>query len=221
MRVKTTGNAKPVCCRGEELETVREFTYLGSVITNDGGSSKDVDARIGKARTAFAQLKPVWRSKSFSLKTKLRLFESNVKSVLLYGCDTWGLTKHNMSKLQVFVNARLRYLLGIWWPRKIKNQELLEITGQEPIEITIRRRKWRWIGHTLRKPPTSITRTALDWNPQGKRHRGRPRLSWRRGVKKDLERANTTWQETKKIATNRRRWRLLTEALCSRVGEED
>ncbi|KAI8500287.1 hypothetical protein Bbelb_218530 [Branchiostoma belcheri] len=87
--------------------------------------------------------------------------------------------------------------------------------GQEPTEITIRRRKWRWIGHTLQKPPTSITRTALDWNPQGQRHRGRPRLSWRRGVRKDLERANVTWQETKKIAMNRKRWRLLTEALYS------
>jgi hypothetical protein len=29
-----------------------------------------------------------------------------------------------------------------------------------------------WIGHTLRKPPNSITRQALKWNPQGKRSRG-------------------------------------------------
>ncbi|KAI8490802.1 hypothetical protein Bbelb_315950 [Branchiostoma belcheri] len=80
-------------------------------------------------------------------------------------------------------------------------------------ETTIRRRKWHWISHTLRKPPTSITRTALDcWNPQGKHHRGRPCLAWRRGVRKDLERANrkdleranVTWQETKKIAKNKK-----------------
>ncbi|XP_078603943.1 uncharacterized protein LOC144877771 [Branchiostoma floridae x Branchiostoma japonicum] len=221
MRVKTVGNAKPVCCRGTELEIVKEFTYLGSVISSDGGATKDVDARIGKAKAAFAQLKPVWRARNISLRTKLRIFESNVKSILLYGCETWGLTQLNTSKLQTFINARLRYILGIWWPQKISNEDLLERTGQEPVEVSIRRRKWRWIGHTLRKPPSSITRTVLEWNPQGKRRRGRPRLSWRRGVKKDLEHADTTWQETKKTAGDRRRWRRLTEALCSRRGKED
>ncbi|XP_073670704.1 uncharacterized protein [Paramisgurnus dabryanus] len=221
MRVKTTGKAKPVCCRGIELETVKEFTYLGSVISNDGGATKDVEARIGKAKAAFAQLKPVWRARSISLKTKLRILESSVKSILLYGCETWGLTQLNIKKLQTFINSRLRFILGIWWPRKISNQDLLEKVGQEPVEITIRRRKWRWIGHTLRKPPASITRAALEWNPQGKRRRGRPRLSWRRGVIKDLTRANTSWQEVKKTTHDRKRWRHFTEALCSRRGEED
>jgi hypothetical protein len=41
------------------------------------------------------------------------------------------------------------------------------ITKQQPIAIQIKRRKWRWIGHTLRKPTGSIEKVALDWNPQG------------------------------------------------------
>ncbi|XP_019626733.1 PREDICTED: uncharacterized protein LOC109471784 [Branchiostoma belcheri] len=215
MRVKTIGNAKPVSCRGVELEIVKDFTYLGSVISSSGGAEMDIEARIGKAKAAFAQLKPVWKARNISLKTKLRIFESNV---LLYGCETWGLTQANIKKLQTFINARLRYILGIWWPRKVSNQDLLEIAGQERVEMTIRRRKWRWIGHTLRKPPESITRTALDWDPQGRRKRGRPRLSWKRGVRKDLTAANTSWQEVKKIARDRGRWRSFTEALCSRTG---
>ncbi|KAI8514967.1 hypothetical protein Bbelb_075580 [Branchiostoma belcheri] len=221
MRVKTTGNAKPVSCRGVELEIVKDFTYLGSVISSSGGAEMDIEARIGKAKAAFAQLRPVWKARNISLKTKLRIFESNVKSILLYGCETWGLTQVNIKKLQTFINARLRYILGIWWPRKVSNQDLLEIVGQERVEMTTRRRKWRWIGHTLRKPPESITRTALDWDPQGRRKRGRPRLSWKRGVRKDLTAANTSWQEVKKIARDRGRWRAFTEALCSRTGEED
>ncbi|XP_078617289.1 uncharacterized protein LOC144885281 [Branchiostoma floridae x Branchiostoma japonicum] len=221
MRVKTVGNAKPVCCRGIELETVKEFTYLGSVISSDGGATKDVEARIGKGNAAFVQLRPVWRARNISLRTKLRIFESNFKSILLYGCETWGLRQANMKKLQTFINVRLRYILGIWWPNKISKNDLLERTGQEPVEVTIRRRKWRWIGHTLRKPPPSITRAVLEWNPQGKRRRGRPRLSWRRGVMKDLQHAKTSWQEAKTTAKDRGRWRHLTEALCSRRGKED
>ncbi|KAI8522196.1 hypothetical protein Bbelb_019500 [Branchiostoma belcheri] len=192
MRVKTVGNAKPVSCRGVELEIVKDFTYLGSVISSSGGGAEmDIEARTGKAKAAFAQLKPVLKARNISLKTKLRIFESNVKSILLYGCETWGLTQANIKKLQTFINATLRYILGIWWPRKVSNQDL-EIAGQERVEMTIRRRKWRWIAHTLRKPPESITRTALDWNPQGTRKRGRPRLSWKRGVRKDLTAANTS-----------------------------
>ncbi|XP_061587446.1 tubulin alpha-1B chain-like [Cololabis saira] len=46
MRVKILGNAKPVYCRDTELEIVKEFTYLGSVISSDGDTSKDVEAHI-------------------------------------------------------------------------------------------------------------------------------------------------------------------------------
>ncbi|CAH1244312.1 DAW1 [Branchiostoma lanceolatum] len=172
--------------------------------SNDGGTTKDVEARIGKAKASFAQLKPIWRARNISVQTKLRILEANVKSVLLYGCETWGLTQLNIKKLQTFINSRLRFILGIWWPKKISNVELLDRTGQEPVEVTIRRRKWMWVGHTLRKPPADITRTALEWNPQGKRKRGRPRLSWRRGVRKDLDSANTSWQEAKKTAGDRK-----------------
>ena len=43
--------------------------------------------------------------------------------------------------------------------------------GQEPVAKQILRRKWGWIGHTLRKAASSTTRQALTWNPQGKRKR--------------------------------------------------
>ena len=53
-------------------------------------------------------------------------------------------------------------LLGQW-------EGLWERAGQEPVAKQILRRKWGWIGHTLRKPASSTTRQALTWNPQGKR----------------------------------------------------
>ncbi|RUS77407.1 hypothetical protein EGW08_014826 [Elysia chlorotica] len=45
----------------------------------------------------------------------------------------------------------------------------------QKVETEIMKRKWGWIGHTLRKPASNITRQALDWNPQGKRKVGRPK----------------------------------------------
>jgi hypothetical protein len=55
--------------------------------------------------------------------------------------------------------------------------------GGEEIEMStlIKRRKWNWIGHALRKGHEAIEREALDWNPQRKR-RGRTRHTWQRTV---------------------------------------
>ena len=58
-----------------------------SVIAVDGATEHDVLVRIGKARTAFLPLRPVWRSKELSQRTK-RIFNTNVKSVLMYGAET-------------------------------------------------------------------------------------------------------------------------------------
>ena len=37
---------------------------------------------------------------------------------------------------------------------------------QLPINSEIRKQKWKWIGHTLRKPDGAIEKDALQWNPQ-------------------------------------------------------
>jgi len=64
----------------------------------------------------------------------------------------------------------------------ISNEELWERTEDIEMSMQIKRRKWKWIGHTLRKGNEAIKREALDWNLQGKRRRGRPTHTWRRTV---------------------------------------
>ena len=133
-----------------------------------GGTEADIKARIGKARAAFTQLGKVCRARKISRKTKLRLFNACVKSVLLYGCETWKTTTSVIKKLQTFLNRCLRTILGVRWMDRVRNEELWERANQVPMEEEIKRRRWRWIGHTLRKSTASISRHSLRWNPQGK-----------------------------------------------------
>ena len=98
MGVKTR-NVDNIKLDGEAIDEVEDFTYLGNNISKDGGSDRDILARIGKARTVIAILRPVRRSKVISGKTKLRIFNTNVKSVLLYGLETWRATKETSSPL--------------------------------------------------------------------------------------------------------------------------
>ena len=75
------------------MKDVDKFVYLGSVMNTTGDSEQDVKVRIGKAWSAFNRLKPIWRSKQFSSKTKVRVYKACVISVVLYGCESWGMTK--------------------------------------------------------------------------------------------------------------------------------
>ncbi|KAL8624896.1 hypothetical protein ACOMHN_016192 [Nucella lapillus] len=72
----------------------------------------------------------------------------------------------------------------------------------------------------MRKPPSNVTRQALDWNPQGKRKVGRPRQTWRRSTEAEVKAAGMTWAELKRISQNRVRWRSAVVALCSRAEPE-
>ena len=59
----------------------------------------------------------------------------------------------------------------------------------------IRRKKWKWIGHTLRKSRDNVTKQALFWNPQGKRKRGRPKNNWRRSAEHRLQQIGLKWTQ--------------------------
>jgi len=72
------------------------------------------------------------------------------------------------SKLQTFVNRCLRRILNIHWPEVISKEELWRRTEEIEMSVQIKRRKWKWIGHTLRKGNEAIEGEALDWSPQGK-----------------------------------------------------
>lgn len=184
-----------------QIEDVDQFCYLGSTVTKDGGIDVDVRSRINKAWSAFATLGRVWRSSSISNRQKLHIFNSNVKSILLYGSETWRVTTGLSRQLQVFINKCLRRLLKIFWPNIITNEDLLRITASWPVRSEIQRRKWSWIGHNLRRPSDNIAKMALDWNPQGSRRRGRPKTTWRRSV--ECEHAGKSWLQIKRLVRNR------------------
>ena len=74
------------------FEEVTSFDYL-SVVSIERGSNEDIKVKVNKARAAFNMLRKVWSSHVISQRTKLRIFNTNVKAILLYGSETCGTTK--------------------------------------------------------------------------------------------------------------------------------
>ncbi|CAH8606139.1 unnamed protein product [Schistosoma guineensis] len=124
-----TACTNPIIIGGEDLGDVKTFTYLGSISDEHGGSDADVKAWIDKVRSECLELKNIWNSKQLSTNTKVRIFNTNVKTVLLYGAETWRTTKVIIQKIRVFINSCLRKILRIRWPDTISNNLLWEKTN--------------------------------------------------------------------------------------------
>lgn len=210
MSINPTANTN-ICLNGQDLQNVDEFEYLGSKVTTDGGARCDIESRIRKARNAFAMLNNIWRSNNIRLRTKILIFNSCVKTVLLYGCETWLVTNFTTNKIQTFMNRCLRTILRIWWPNTISNEQLWQKTKQAGIAKDIRLRKYGWLGHTLRKDPTDIPHAALSWNPQGTRSRGRPKITWKRTIHNETSKSIN---ELRYIARNRNSWKDYINRIC-------
>ena len=85
-------------------------------------------------------------------RTKIRLYKTLVKPVLMYGCETWKMNEGDAKRIDVFQNRCLRRIMKIKWQHKISNRELLKRANMERLSEEVRRR-WRFIGHILRKQP--------------------------------------------------------------------
>ena len=148
----------------------------------------------------------------YSTRTKLKLYHSCVLTTLLYGSECWRLTEKDLSKLSTFHTKSLRRILRIFWPNVISNKDLFERCGTEPMATILMRRRWRWIGHVTRQE-ASIAKTAMHWTPEGKRKRGRPKITWRRTVEKEIKEMGKTWEGIKFMAKDRQMWREHVSAL--------
>jgi len=100
---------------------------------------------------------------------------------------------------------------------RMRNENLWQATKQESPEILLKKRRWTWIGHILRKPNNCITRRVLQWNPQGQRRRGRSKNTWRR-VEQEIKEAHITWGAIETTAQDRAQRRQLVGGLCSITG---
>ena len=217
---RNTKSMESIKVRGKALDEVEHFKYLGSNISADGNLEKEISTRIGLAAQAFSGLKNIWKSTILQTSTKLKIYKSNVRSVLLYASETWRTNKKIESRLRGFEGRCLRRILKLHWQQHITNMEVSRRTGINNVVAEITQRRWRWLGHVLRMPRSRLPRAALRWAPPGKRKRGRPLGTWRRTVEGEMREAGKTWNELGWLAQDRDSWRKFVGAFCSKRSQE-
>lgn len=111
--------------RLNEYELVDSFIYLGSTITNNGNCESEIRRRIGMAKTAMSRLTKIWKDRSISQKTKIRLVRTLVFSIFLYGAETWTLRANERQKIDAFEMWCWRRMLRISWTVHRTNVSIL------------------------------------------------------------------------------------------------
>ena len=119
-KVQNLGSGDPaadITVANNTIEEVTEFRYLGS-IQSSGRCYPDLHRRIGVASSVTHSMQRCWRQKGLSLDTKLRLYQTCVLQILLYGADTWTLLAGDTRRLQSFhMSANARY--WVWSGRTV------------------------------------------------------------------------------------------------------
>ena len=103
-----SGNNDMVEVNGRGTEDVDRFVYLRATVSKDGGCTEDIHNRAVKTRGVFLRLKKIWNSHNISRRTKVGLYNTLVKPVLMYGCETWKMNKCDENEIDVFQSRCLR-----------------------------------------------------------------------------------------------------------------
>ena len=122
---KSRGIQRPIMLKGVALEQVTRFKSLGSWITEDTRIDEDIRASVGMAMASFCQNKELMR-RNISFKTKMRVLNTYVFSMLNYGCECWTWNKAMRKKVNAFEMWCYRRILKISWKDRVTNKEVLK-----------------------------------------------------------------------------------------------
>lgn len=191
----------------QTLEELKEFNYLGSKITKDGKSAREIKHRIHLAKLAFSKKKTLLAAKNISIDIRKQFLTSYVWNIALYGCETWTIATEEKRRLQAFELWCYRRMLRIRWIDRVTNEEILRrINSDRKIIYIIKQRRNSLLGHLIRHQ--NFLLTIIEGQIEGKNKRGRPRLTYINNIKRET--GCNTYAELKELAMNRSRWRAVT-----------
>jgi hypothetical protein len=69
---------------------------------------------------------------------------------------------------------------------RIKNEHIMEIMGVKGNPDIIGKKRLQWYDHVKRMPEERIPKLIIEWIPEERRKRGRPRKTWLKGVHREI-----------------------------------
>ena len=135
---------------GETEETVADFIFLGSRITEDGDCNHEIKRRLLLGRKVLMHLNSILKSRDITLSTKVRLVKVMIFPVVMYGCESWTVKKAEPRRIDAFELWCWRRLLRVPWIAWRSNQSILrEIGPEHSLEGLMLKLKLQYFGHLM------------------------------------------------------------------------
>jgi len=166
---------------------VEEFVYLGSLVHSSTQSSPDISRRNAITRAAMQNLDKQIRTSRITIPTKLKLYNTGILPIFLYGSECWAVTKRDVLKIDAPDQWCLQKLLGIKWHHHVRNDEVRRTTGQPHLSVIVQARRLSLFGHIARMPDEIDARSIITASPSEtwRRPPGRPRTTWMKTIQQD------------------------------------
>ena len=179
------GFQRDIKIKGQRLEEIENFKYLGAIISNEG-SKPEILSRIAQTTAALSRLKIIWRDKNISLASKVKLMRTLILSTFLYAFESWTLTAEIERRIQALERPCYRRLLNISYKNHVTNEEVCNriknANGVHDDLLTmVKKWKLRWYGHISRS--SGMAKTILQGTVKDARRRGRQKKRWEDNIK--------------------------------------
>ena len=106
---------------GEVLKSVRQFKYLGRIVSYDNNDTPAIRRNIKRARRQWGQFRKVLERESVPPRVAGMFYQAAVASVLLYGSESWVVSPSALRELEGFHVEAARRLTGMR-PWKVKGE---------------------------------------------------------------------------------------------------
>ena len=153
----------------ETMETVRDFIFLGSKITEDGDCSHEIKRCLLLGRKVMTKLDSILKSRDIILTKKVHLVKAMIFPVVIYGCESWTIKKAECPRIDAFELWCWRRLLRIPWTARRFNEPILkEISPEYSLEGLMLKLKFQYFGHLIQRTD-SLEKTLMLGKTKGER----------------------------------------------------
>ena len=144
-----------------EIEKVTNYKYLGQTTAMEKSTKQEVSIRIKAGWSVFGKYSEIFLDRHLPMSLKRKVFNQCVLPAMIYGCQTWSLTKALVKKLEINQQAVERRMLNVKLKDRIHNTTIRQRTRVTDIVQYVTNAKWKWAGHITRMKDNRWTITVL------------------------------------------------------------